>query len=547
MNHHNSPHAEVEIYDTTLRDGTQAAGMSLTVDDKLVVARLIDELGVDYIEGGWPGTTPKDDEFFARATTELDLEHAVLVAFGSTCRARVRPSDDPQLAALLAAGTEVVCIVGKASAHHVTEALRIDLATGLQMVEDSVRYLVGHGRRVFFDAEHFFDGYRDNPEFSVEVLRAATGAGAERVVLCDTNGGTMPDVAERVVAEVGAMLPGVALGVHFHDDAACAVANSLAAVRAGARQVQGCINGYGERPGNADLCAVIPNLALKMGHRIRPAAHLDRLTGVAHRVAEAMNVPLNPRHPYVGSSAFAHKAGLHTSGLARLDHAYEHIDPAVVGNDTRMLVSELMGRATVLSISQRHGWGIDADTAEEVVDRVKAMEHLGYQFEVADGSFELLVRNVAGATTDLFDVEWFNVSVRQSGGVVSTEASVELMVAGDRVTATRRGDGPVNALDRALRAALVPSFPEVERIRLTDYRVQDLDTLDGTAARVRVRIECSDGERTWATVGVHQNIIEASWEALTDGVTIGLLRSEATTPAGVGGGLALMRPGSLAS
>ena len=394
---------QVEIYDTTLRDGTQAAGLSPTVRDKLRVAALLDRLGVHFIEGGWPGANPKDDEFFARATDELDLETATLVAFGSTRRPGGTPEDDEQLRRVLDAGTDVVCIVGKSWLRHVTQALRTTDEEGIAMVGDSIRFLNEHGRRVFFDAEHFFDGYGEDPDFALAVLEAAATAGADRLVLCDTNGGTLPADAAEVVSVVGDQFD-VPLGVHFHNDGGCAVANSLAAVAAGAFQVQGCVNGYGERTGNADLCSLIPNLSLKLGRDTIPANKIRLLYPVAQEIAEVMNSPIDPRHPYVGSAAFAHKAGLHTSGLARLDGAYEHIAPALVGNSPKLLFSELMGRSTLLSAAGERGWDLDAETAQVVVDRVKELEHAGYQFEAADGSFELLVRHAMGWEQRFFTV-----------------------------------------------------------------------------------------------------------------------------------------------
>jgi len=514
----------VEIYDTTLRDGTQAEGLSPTVGDKLRVTGLLDRLGVDFIEGGWPGANPKDDEFFERATQELKLERSELVAFGATRRPRSTVDEDEQLARLLEAGTAVVCIVGKAWDRHVEHALKADLNEGIAMVAESVAFLRSHGRRVFFDAEHFFDGYRSDPDFATAVLDAAAEAGAERLVLCDTNGGSIPSTAEPIVAAMVGRHD-VPIGVHFHDDGACAVANSLGAVEAGAFQVQGCINGYGERTGNADLCSVIPNLMLKMDCEVS-VPDLDQLHPIAHEIAEVMNAPIEPRRPYVGTSAFAHKAGLHTSGLARLDGAYEHIDPALVGNTARQLFSELMGRSTILDAAQVQGWDIDSNQAQELVERVKELEHLGYQFEAADGSFELLVHGHSNPAESLFDLDSLLVTITASGdGSALATATLRMQVDGDTIELARSGDGPVHAMDQALRAALVDRFPEVAAFRLTDYRVRDLDSSDGTAARVRVLIETSDGETTWGTVGVHQNIIEASWEALSDGIRVGLLRT----------------------
>ena len=515
----------VEIYDTTLRDGTQQEGISLTVGDKLQVTRLLDDLGVAYVEGGWPGANPKDDEFFRRAQTELDLNTATLVAFGSTRRSGRKPEDDEQLAALLAAETEVICLVGKAWDYHVEHALRTDLGEAVAMVEDSVAYLRSQGRQVFFDAEHFFDGYRANPDFAKEVLTTAHEAGAERLVLCDTNGGSLAHDVQRVVGEVSEHLGDAILGCHFHNDTGVAVGNSLAAVREGVYQVQGCINGYGERTGNADLCSIIPNLSLKMGYDTIPSEKLTKLTTVSHHLAEIVNLTLDPHLPYVGASAFTHKAGLHTSALARRRDAYEHLEPEVVGNATRVVVSELAGRSTVLAKAEAQGLELDAAEAQLVVDRIKVLEHEGYQFEAADGSFELLLREAQGWKQDFFELDTYRVFIEHRRDVVVAEATVKVFVGGERVVTTREGDGPVSALDRALRAALVAEFPEVEAIRLTDYRVRDLDSSDGTSARVRVLCTHSDGDELWGTVGVHENIIDASWQAVVDGLVIGLLRN----------------------
>jgi 2-isopropylmalate synthase len=514
----------VEIYDTTLRDGTQQEGISLTARDKLQVARLLDGLGVAYVEGGWPGANPKDDEFFHRAKTELDLEIATLVAFGATRKANTRPEDDEQLAALLAAETDVICLVGKTWDYHVEHALRTSLDEAVAMIGDSVEYLRSQGRRVFFDAEHFFDGYRTNPEFAIAALRAANDAGAERVVLCDTNGGFLSHEVQRTVGEVGEALGDATLGCHFHNDSGMAVGNSITAVLEGVHQVQGCINGYGERTGNADLCSLIPNLSLKMGFETIPEDRLPRLTTVSHHLADLVNLTLNPHIPYVGSSAFTHKAGLHTSALARRSDAYEHLNPDRIGNATRVVVSELAGRSTVLAKAKAQGLDLSSNDAQAVVDRIKDLEHLGYQFEAADGSFELLLREAQGWTQDFFELESYRVYVEHREGEVVAEATVKVHVGGDRVVTTREGDGPVSALDRALRAALIDTYPEVADIQLTDYRVRDLDSSDGTSARVRVLCEHADIETAWGTVGVHENIIDASWKAVVEGLVIGLLR-----------------------
>ncbi|MCP4308313.1 MAG: citramalate synthase [bacterium] len=515
----------VEIYDTTLRDGTQQEGISLTARDKLHVARLLDTLGVAYIEGGWPGANPKDDEFFQRAKTELELESAKLVAFGATRKSSSLPQDDEQLAALLAADTDVICLVGKAWDYHVEHALRTSNDEALAMIGDSVEYLRSKGKKVFFDAEHFFDGYRDNPDFAVAALRVAHDAGADRVVLCDTNGGFLSHEVQRIVGEVGEALGDATLGCHFHNDSGMAVSNSITAVLEGVHQVQGCINGYGERTGNADLCSLIPNLSLKMGIETIPADRLPKLTTVSHHLADLVNLTLDPHMPYVGSSAFTHKAGLHTSALARRSDAYEHLSPDTIGNATRVVVSELAGRSTVVAKAQAQGLDLSSTDAQVVVDRIKELEHIGYQFEAADGSFELLLREAQGWTQDFFELESYRVYVEHRENEVVAEATVKVHVGGERVVTTREGDGPVSALDRALRAALVKTFPEVKEIQLTDYRVRDLDSSDGTSARVRVLCEHADIETAWGTVGVHENIIDASWKAVVEGLVIGLLRN----------------------
>jgi 2-isopropylmalate synthase len=523
----------VEIYDTTLRDGTQQEGISLTARDKLQVSRLLDDLGVAYIEGGWPGANPKDDEFFARAARELDLQNATLVAFGSTRHADRRAADDEQLAALLGAGTEVVCLVGKSWDYHVTEALRIDLQEGVAMVGDSIAHLRTHGRRVFFDAEHFFDGYRANPGFALETLQTAHEAGAERLVLCDTNGGFLSHEVEQVIGEVTEIIPDAVFGCHFHNDSGTAVSNSLVAVRTGVTQVQGCVNGYGERTGNADLCSVIPNLSLKMGLPTIPAERMGRLATVSHHIAEVVNLTLDPHLPYVGASAFTHKAGLHTSALARKRDAYEHVDPETVGNNTRMVVSELAGRSTILAKAKVSGWDLSSQDAQDVVDRIKDLEHEGYVFEAADGSLDLLIRDVRGWKQPFFELESYRVFVEHRNGTVLAEATVKAIVDAKRIVMTREGQGPVSAIDRALRAALRDAYPQVDQIRLTDYRVRDLDSADGSSARVRVLCEHSDGENVWGTVGVHENVIDASWKAVSEGLVVGLLRlTEPEFPSG---------------
>jgi 2-isopropylmalate synthase len=540
----------VDIYDTTLRDGSQQEGMSLTVEDKLSVARQLDHLGVSYIEGGWPGANPKDEEFFLRARDELDLSHATLVAFGSTRRANVSARNDETLAHLLAAGTQVVCIVAKSSDLHVTEALRTTLDEALAMVEDSVRYLSDHGLRVFLDAEHFFDGYARDPTFALKVLEVGELAGAEAVVLCDTNGGTLPHVVERVVRDVRARTSCV-LGVHFHNDSGCAVANSIAAARCGATQIQGCINGYGERAGNADLSATIPNLVLKMGIESIPRDRLERITPVARHIAEIVNINLDPQSPYVGSAVFAHKAGLHASAIARRSDAYEHVAPNSVGNGTRFVVSELAGRSTLSLKAAELGITLDSDANGLVLDTLKRLEHAGYHFEVADGSLELLMRAASNSKDTrrgrFFSIESFRIvtdwtelegeegrsKIPQSlvhpwanEGRLTTEATVIVRVEEARVVATAQGNGPVNALDAALRQAIEPYFPALEHMHLTDYRVRVLNTEKGSGAVTRVLLDTADANGSWTTIGVSENIIESSWQALVDSIIFGLLRAE---------------------
>jgi len=520
----------VEVYDTTLRDGSQLEGISLTVDDKLRIAEQLDHLGVHYVEGGWPGANPKDDEFFARAPAELALATSTLVAFGSTRRVKGKTDDDPTLRHLIEAGTSTVCIVGKCWDYHVTEALRTTLDEGVAMVADSVAFLRGQGRRVFFDAEHFFDGYKHNPEFSLRVLEAAVGSGAECLVLCDTNGGSLPFEVERIVAEVDDYLR-VPLGIHVHDDTGCAVANTLAAVRAGATQVQGTINGIGERTGNANLSTIVPDLSLKMGVRTLPEGRLERLTSVSHHVAELVNVALNPQAPYVGSSAFAHKAGLHVSAIARRPDAYEHVDADLVGNGTRFVVSELAGRSTLEIKARELGLELDGKELGDVVDQLKHLEHEGYHFEVADGSLELLMRAATGWEQPFFTLESFRVIVDHRPGEhgtpdeVVTEATIKVVVDGERHIATAEGNGPVNALDTALRQAIGRRYPGFDRLHLTDFKVRVLDTSKATGAVTRVLIDSTNGERTWSTIGVSENIIEASWEALVDSIVYGLFHT----------------------
>ncbi len=530
---------EIEIYDTTLRDGSQLEGISLTVEDKLRIAEQLDWLGVHYIEAGWPGANPKDDELFRRAVAggELELTTSKLVAFGSTRRVKGKVDSDETLNHLIASGADTLCIVGKCWDYHVTEALNTTLDEGVAMVADSVEFLVGQRRQVLFDAEHFFDGYRRNPEFSLRVLEAAVTAGATHVVLCDTNGGTLPFEVEDAVRAVCEYLDAdVRVGVHLHDDAGTGVANALAGVRGGAVQVQGTINGYGERTGNCNLTTIIPNLTLKMGITTIPPDRMERLTPVAHHVAELVNMPLNPQAAYVGHSAFAHKAGLHVSAIVRRPDSYEHVEPDAVGNGTRFVVSELAGKSTLTLKAAELGIEIDGPQLAKVVETLKRLEHEGYHFEVADGSLELLLRRASGWEPTWFEIETWRV-ITDEGPVpavtpgdattdVTTEATIKAHVGGRRVIATAEGNGPVNALDQALRQALNGTFPALDHVHLTDFKVRVLDTQKGTGAVTRVLIDSTDGEMTWTTIGVNENIIEASWQALLDSIHYGLLRAE---------------------
>jgi 2-isopropylmalate synthase len=521
----------VEIYDTTLRDGAQLEGISLTVDDKLRIAEQLDWLGVDYIEAGWPGSNPKDDELFRRAPAELKLETSKLVAFGMTRRVKGKVDSDDTLRHLVEAKTATVCIVGKCWDYHVLEALGTTLDEGVAMVTDSIEYLKGRELEVLFDAEHFFDGYKRNPEFSLRVLEGAAQVGADRLVLCDTNGGALPHEVEHIVNEVVDYLgPDIAIGVHLHDDTGCGVANALAGVRGGATQVQGTINGYGERTGNCNLTTIIPNLSVKMGVETLPPGRLERLTPVAHHVAELVNMALNPQAAYVGTSAFAHKAGLHVSAIIKRPDAYEHVVPDSVGNGTRFVMSEMAGKSTIVLKAQELGIELDGPTINEVVDTLKHLEHEGYHFEVADASLELLMRRASGWQQDFFHVESFRVITDDlkadvTPGGVTTEATIKLHIGDERRIAVAEGNGPVNALDRALRDALDGRYPALDRVHLTDYKVRVLDTQHGTGAITRVLLDTTDGEESWTTIGVSENIIEASWQALSDSLIYGLLRA----------------------
>lgn len=513
----------VTLYDTTLRDGTQREGMSLSVEDKVRIALRLDALGIHYIEGGFPGSNPKDLEFFERARS-LKLENAVITAFGSTCRKDTAPQDDPGLNSLLDTGCSALCIFGKAWDVHVTETLQTTLEENVRMVRESVAYLKDQGRTVFFDAEHFFDGYLHNAGYAIEVCQAAAGAGADAIVLCDTNGGTMPHEVLRTVNAVKLIID-APLGIHAHNDAGCAVANSLLAIDAGCTHVQGTANGYGERAGNADLLTILPSLVLKMDEPAVTADQLKLVTEVSHFIAETANISPNPHQPYVGASAFAHKGGVHAAAVTRLPEAYEHIDPAAVGNLARVVISELAGRASIAMKAAELGIDLaaDSETVGAVLDSIKELEHQGYSFEAADASLEIMLRKRLGTDTVFFTLESFRcIMEKREDGKVMTEATIKVHVAGHRYIATAEGNGPVNALDKALRIAIGKYYPHLSDLELTDFKVRVLDEKKGTGAVTRVLIETSDSEKSWGTVGVSENIIEASWEALVDSVEYGL-------------------------
>src|ERR1700760_1279235 len=517
------------VYDTTFRDAPPQEGLNLSVADKLVIARQLDEFGVGFIEGGWPGAIPKDTEFFRRATTELDLRHAQLAAFGATRRPGVKAEGDPQVATLRESGAPVVTLVAKSHDRHVLLALRTTLDENLAMIADTVSHLRENGQRVFLDAEHFFDGYRSNPDYALEVVRTAVQAGADLVALCDTNGGMMPNELGDVVTAVRGRTQ-ARLGIHCHDDTACGVANPLVAVDAGVTHVQGTANGYGERAGNANLFSVVAGLQLKKGRQVVPDSGLGEMSRIAHAISEVTNVAPDTHQPYVGLSAFAHKAGLHASAIKVDPMLYQHIDPALVGNDMRMFVSDMAGRASVELKGRELGFDLsgDKEVIGRVTDKVKSLEAQGYSFEAADASFELLLRDeLSGEHRRHFTVESWRVIVEQrEDGVVTSEATVRLSAKGERVVAVGEGNGPVNALDRALRTALEHTFPELATLELTDYKVRILEPSSGTGAIPRVLIESSDAAGgSWSTVGVDENVISASWHALEEAVTYGLLRA----------------------
>jgi len=508
---------QVKLYDTTLRDGMGGQGMSLSVGEKLKVVQALDALGVHFIEAGFPSSNPKEAELF-ELLAEQELVQATIAAFGMTRRRDRRAEDDEALAVLVASFAPVVCLVGKSWRLHLEKVTRVSDEENLAMIADSIAFCKEQGKRPVFDAEHFFDGYRDDPAYALECVRAAADAGAENVTLCDTNGGSLPQfVAETTAAVIAGLDGAVEIGIHTHNDAECAVANSLAAVGAGARLVQGCVNGYGERCGNANLASILPALQLKMGFEVVGEEQLASLTPTSHYLDELCNMTPNPDRAYVGRNAFAHKAGMHAAGVAADASTFEHLDPALVGNERDILASELSGKATIRSQAERAGLELDEAAAARAIEQLKQREHRGYHYEAAQASFELLLRREAGVYEPLFELESFRVTTEmREGGAVETEATIKVKVDGERYVEVAEGNGPVNALDTALRAAIGARHPHLREIELTNYKVRILDEAHGTGAVTRVLLDSTDGKREWGTIGVSENIIEASWEALVD-------------------------------
>lgn len=514
--------SNISLYDTTLRDGTQGEGISLSADDKIKIAHRLDEFGVHYIEGGWPGSNPKDAEFFQRVR-DLSFQHAKIAAFGATLKKNKRPEDDVNIQMLLNAETPVVTLVGKSWDLHVNEVLETSLNKNLEMIGESVAYFNERGKEVVYDAEHFFDGYKANPSYALKTLISAAENGARVIVLCDTNGGSLPWEIEEI-CEIVSIKVDVPFGIHAHDDGGCGVANTLAAVRMGAVQVQGTINGYGERVGNANLCTIIPDLQLKMGRSCVPQENLKQLTDLSYYVAEVANLPHDKNYPYVGSSAFAHKGGIHVAAMLKTEQSYQHIDPQLIGNQRRTLVSELSGRGNVVDKSRQLGLDVDGEQAQEVLAKIKSLEAQGFTFESAEGSLNVMLQQLQPDYVPPFELIDFTVVVehRQGRGILA-EATVKVKVGDEVVHTAADGNGPVSALDAALRKALLDIYPALEEVRLTDYKVRILDSENGTSAAVRVLIDTKNGSRQWSTVGASENIIEASWHALADSMEYALL------------------------
>jgi 2-isopropylmalate synthase len=518
----------IKIYDTTLRDGSQGEEIAFSVEDKVRIAQKLDELGIHYIEGGWPGSNPKDLQFFQEIKS-IPISHAKIVAFGSTCRAGTRPEKDPNIQSLIEAGTKVVTLFGKSWDIHPLEALNITLDQNLEIINQSIRFLKDRVSEVIYDAEHFFDGFKNNPQYALATVRTAQTAKPDWIVLCDTNGGTLPDEVQSIIKEVKKKIT-VPLGIHVHNDAELAVANTILSVKEGIRLVQGTINGYGERCGNANLCSIIPNLKLKMGIHCITDAQLRRMTEVSHFVSELANLPHHKYLPYVGDSAFAHKAGIHVSAVRKKGTTYEHIQPERVGNRQRILISDLSGQSNILHKAAEYKIDIESKDPKvrEILENLKRLENQGFQFEGAEGSFEILIKKALGQHKKFFELMGFRVIVEKKEEEVPPLSEATIMVrVGDRVEHTAAvGNGPVNALDNAIRKALEKFYPELKTIKLLDYKVRILSTKDGTGAQTRVLIESGDGRSTWGTVGVSENIIQASWQALVDSIDYKLLKEK---------------------
>ncbi len=521
----------IDLFDTTLRDGTQGEGISLSSDDKMRIAKRLDQAGIDYVEGGWPGSNPKDMAFFTRAKSHR-FQHAKLVAFGSTLRYGNTPDTDPNIQALVEAGTPAVSIFGKTWLFHVHQALGITDRENLNLIRQSIAYMVAHDKEVIYDAEHFFDGYKDNPDYALRTLEHAARAGASALVLCDTNGGTLPQEVAGIVRTVVARFPDCVIGIHAHNDGELAVANTLVAVENGCRHVQGTINGYGERCGNVNLCSVIPNLQLKMGYDCIIPEQLEKMTAISNFVSEVANVAPFDHQAFVGKSAFAHKGGIHVSAVMKDPSTYEHVAPEIVGNHRRVLVSDLSGKSNIHYKSDE--LGIDllsyGDKVPEIVQALKNLENEGYQFEAAEGSLDLLIRKITGEWTDLFELKGFRVIIEKNERMeIRSEATIRLLVNGEEEHTAASGNGPVHALDIALRKAICKFYPEVNQMQLSDYKVRVLNEKDGTNAKVRVLIDSVNNGTSWGTVGVSENIIEASWQALMESMAYYLQQQKITT------------------
>ncbi|MCI0511652.1 citramalate synthase [candidate division KSB1 bacterium] len=517
---------KLEIYDTTLRDGTQGEGIAFSVEDKLRIAKRLDQFGIDYIEGGWPGSNKKDEEFFKLAAA-ANWEHARIAAFGSTRHPKFPANTDPNLQALLESRAPVCTIFGKTWDLHVREALGISLTENLQLIRESIAYLKEQGRQVFYDAEHFFDGYRTNPDYAIQTLLTAWEAGAECLILCDTNGGTLTSNLVQIIQQVRKQLP-ARYGIHTHNDADLAVANTIAAVECGCEQVQGTVNGYGERCGNANLCSILPAFKYKLSGDLLPRLDLENLTALSRYVSEEANLPHRHDAPYVGQSAFAHKGGIHVSAIRKNSATYEHLTPEAVGNVQRILISDLSGQSNILAKAEKYGLDLQhlSPRAKEIVQKLKSLEHLGYQYEAAEGSFEILIKKLLRQFDCFFELDGFRVIIERRNGEPVSEATIKVTVNGQSEHTAAEGVGPVNALDHALRKALEKFYPALKNMRLTDYKVRVLDEKQATQAKVRVLIESADESDRWGTVGVSDNIIEASWQALVDSISYKLMKDQ---------------------